>query len=121
MLDRVAGRGAPVGNAELAKDFSKMGMHRPTAEKKFARDLSISPSAGQQAQHLGLAWRQVMNADRIDMPQPDGWHAAVQLCSPLPQLSSHRGTYKYFVDRSVPPSVTPLHRQDCLIHAPKRR
>jgi len=59
-------------------------MHRTTAEKKFARDLGISPSTGQQAQHFGLAWRQVRNADRIDMPQPDSWHAAVQLCSPFP-------------------------------------
>lgn len=33
VLDSVAGRGAPVRDPQLAKDFSEMGVHGATAEK----------------------------------------------------------------------------------------
>jgi hypothetical protein len=84
VLDSVAGCSAPVGDAQLAKDFSEMRVHGATAENQLARYLSIGPSAGQQSQHLGLARGQVMNAHCIDMHQPGSWRAAVQFCSPCP-------------------------------------
>ena len=47
VLDREAGRGAPVGNAQLAKNLAEVRVHGSTAEKKLVGDLGIGPSACQ--------------------------------------------------------------------------
>lgn len=69
MLHRVARRGAAVGELEPAKNLAEMRMHRAPAEKELVGDLRVSQPPRQQAQHLDLAPRQLIDPNRAATPR----------------------------------------------------